>query len=395
MKRRDFLQILMQSAAAASLPGIAHAICPPQNLRLAGTPGTAPTGTCGVSSGNSILANAAAALNPGQSAPFTQSINQFSRRLDIQWIPTCGYYDSIRKEIQYMGKPASGQSTTFSHYIYSEASNTWRETNPAAGGLEGIGHIWNSCFDPATGDYYHIQFQNPQIFRMTRATLQWSVITTVPTEYSSSGGDNSPGPWPGTGWHPNLFGPGDGGIVLRGARGIFGWRKSTNSWQSFVTGMNWNYKAGADHVFFPDTNEMIMGTGYPNGTEDLRQLIRVRAGANGTLGSYTVAGTAPLPIAGRAQDHVAKMVAHPNDPTRLIILEEKDPNSTSSARWWISSDRGATWNLQSTPHPFRGLGWQNYTLCCIPSHKIIVGIFSGHTTGLGYEFRMHLWKPNI
>ena len=386
MNRRDFLA---GSAGAVGALGSSLALarpCPVPELQVEG--GTSAQTACR----ETLLAQAAAALSVGQSRAFTESVNPNSVRLDIQWQATTGYHDPIRGEIQYMGKPASGQSTTFSHHIYNEANNEWRATNPAAAGLEGIGHIWNSAFDPATGDYYHIQMQYDTVYRMTRANASWSLITRVPSAYVGENG-NGPGPWPGLAWHPNLFGRGDGGLVLRGYRGTIAWRKSSNQWQS-IGDSSFDFKAGGDSVYFADTDTVVLGTGYPNGSDNRAELIQIEAGSGGQARPYRVVGNAPLHVAGRGQDRVGKMVAHPLDPTRLIILEEKDPNSATSAQWWISSDRGATWREQSTPHPFRALGWTHYTLCCIPTYQVVVGIFSGWDS-VGYNFRMHLWKPSL
>lgn len=387
MNRRDFL-----ARSAGTLGALNSALalarpCPVPELQVDG--GTSVSTECKASR----LADAAAELGVGQSRSFADTMNPHSVSLDIQWQPTTGYFDPTRGEIQYMGKPATGQSTVFSHHIYNEAANEWRNTDPAAAGLSGTGHIWNSAFDPQTGDYYHIHYQYEDVYRMTRASASWSVVARVPAAYLGSSG-NSPGPWPGTAWHPNLFGAGDGGLIVRGNRGVIAWRKRTGQWQSLGDYSSWNFKAGGDYVYFADTDSVVMGTGYPNGGEQDRELIRIDAGAGGVAPQYRVAGTAPLWVAGRGQDRVGKMVAHPLDPRRLIILEEKDPNNSSSAKWWISSDRGATWREQSTPHPFRALGWTHFTLCSIPTYQVLVGIFSGWDS-VGYDFRLHLWKPPL
>lgn len=387
MNRRNFLASSAGALGAFGAPLALARPCPVPELNVDG--GAAVRTECK----STLLADAAADMSVGQSRAFMQSTNPNNEPLDIQWQPTTGYYDSLRGEMQYMGKPASGQSTTYSHHIYDEAANAWRDTQPRAAGLEGTGHIWNSAFDPETGDYYHIRYQNEEVFRMTRASGAWSVIARVPDAYLSSSG-NAPGPWPGTAWHPNLFGRGDPGFILRGNRGVIGWRKRTGAWQSLGDYSTWNFKAGGDYVYFADIDAVVMGTGYPNGGEQDKELIRIDAGSGGVAPRYRVVGQAPLWIAGRGQDRVGKMVAHPLDPTKLIILEEKDPNSSSSAKWWISADRGATWREQSTPHPFRALGWTHYTLCSVPTYQILVGIFSGWDS-VGYDFRLHLWKPPL
>src|SRR5690606_28951592 len=68
----------------------------------------------------SALAAAAAGLSPGQTASLPPNTLQHPQ--DVTWQLQTMHYDASRKEIQYMGKPASSQSHNFGHYIFSEAS---------------------------------------------------------------------------------------------------------------------------------------------------------------------------------------------------------------------------------------------------------------------------------
>ncbi len=98
-------------------------------LAFAGLAQTAP----------SVLEQKAASLTPGQHIDVPELENPFSNGYDIQWMTICAYYDTLHKEIQYMGKFASGQdpSGKFHHYVYDEVADTWYR--PLSGPLIGSG----------------------------------------------------------------------------------------------------------------------------------------------------------------------------------------------------------------------------------------------------------------
>ena len=78
---------------------------------------------------DTLLARVTAALAPGDWVEIPEGVNNDQvTTLDIQWQSAAAYYDRIRRELQYMGKPASGQSTVYTHYIYSETTSSWRAT---------------------------------------------------------------------------------------------------------------------------------------------------------------------------------------------------------------------------------------------------------------------------
>ena len=183
-----------------------------------------------------ILAQNAASLKPGEHLDVPEMKNPYSNSLDIQWMTICAYYDAKNKEIQYMGKFASGQDPTgqFHHYLYEETANKWYKTRP--GSLRGngtTGHIWNTAFDFETGDYYIQPYGKEYLCRFDRA--KW-VAAGKPEGISApkDRGRRDPFPVPsywsfktatadilftttpnlnGMAVHPNLFGKGDKGVV--------------------------------------------------------------------------------------------------------------------------------------------------------------------------------------
>lgn len=351
----------------------------------------------------SVLEAFAASLADDASAEFTGTRNNLSVTFeDVQWQPAVAFYDPIRREIQYMGKPQSGSSTRFTHYIYSEDGDSWTITEPENAGLEGTGHIWSANFDPASGDYYHIQYQNDDVFRYTHSTGLWSLIFTLPSDATGGDGTHNPGPWPGTAWHPHLFGTDDPGWLVRGTHGVYAWRKADDSFRELTpTTGTYEGRSGGDYVYMANANEVVFGSGYiPSGTPNL---IAVGAGTPGSPPGWTVRNSSlPINVMGRSQATSGKMVVHPRDPDVIMILEEDDfdnvGDGANSARWWLSFDNGATFAEQASPHPLRlGIGgapWENWTLCTIPDYDVLLAISSGHTNN-PEGFRWRMWKPPV
>ena len=123
--------------------------CPPDISGASNTP------QCGVTSSTS-LSEAAASIGPGQSIQFVKNTLQAPE--DIQWQVQTIWYDSVRGELQYMGKPASSQSLNYSHYVFKESTNAWSTSGQSL--FPGTGHVWDVTFDPVNGDYWFRRYND-------------------------------------------------------------------------------------------------------------------------------------------------------------------------------------------------------------------------------------------
>ena len=347
----------------------------------------------------SVLSDKAASLSPGQHTDVTEMENPYSNGYDIQWMTVCAFYDTLHKEIQYMGKFASGQdpSGKFHHYVYDEASNTWQK--PLQGPLIGsgtTGHIWNAAFDFATGDYYIQPYNLEFLCKFDRAAWvsagkpdgasgavpsYWSFRTaTADILYSTETNLN------GMAVHPNLFGPGDKGIAVAGCVYIWGYRMATNTWDTLSSnfyrtevrggatgGAGW-YIASAD----------VAVVGGSDGVGGHNPMWQVPAGSGGTHPANADYGDpTPIRISGSSGTGCGKQIIDPNNWDRLLILEVG-----GASRVWASEDQGQSWTLQGFTHPLGDLNdtWNSWTACSITGYGVIIGLRSSG----GFLARM--WK---
>jgi hypothetical protein len=352
--------------------------------------------------GATLLGQKAASLKPGQHLDVPELKNPHSNSLDIQWMTVCAYYDAKHKEIQYMGKFASGQDPTgrFHHYVYEEAANKWHKTGP--GSLRGngtTGHIWNTAFDFETGDYYIQPYGREHLCKFDRA--KWVAAGKpegAPPQKSRGRRDPYPVPpywsfktptadilWTttpnlnGMAVHPNLFGKGDKGVVCCGGHLIWGYRISSNSWHQVSRDFRRDKSVrggstGGAGWYIPSADSAVVGN---------RVIWSVPAGKDGKHPANAEAG-APTPIilkgGGGSKGGYGKQIIDPTDPNRLIILEVG-----GEGRAWASSDLGRSWTQQEFTHPFNGMkaGW---TACSISAHGVIMGLKSSR------GFNARLWK---
>jgi hypothetical protein len=292
-----------------------------------------------------------------------------------------------------MGKPASGQiaGNVFHHYDYNETTDTW--VNDYTGNIDGAptsnGHIWAHAYDPATGDYYIIVNNRDSVWRWDYTSKTWVETPDMPLVNASS----AP-----MGWHPNLFGQGDGGVIVRNTRGSVAWRRSTNLWQIVQTASsgdpNWERGGGADYAYFPSDDTVFVGSG--NGSNSFRQGQIFNAGSAGIADTNPVQ-TPDHPLlnyGAGAGGQAMKIVEDPIIPERLIGLETRP-----AWRIWTSTDHGLTWTLQSGAHPFQNLGDaavaggnNQWTCGSLPVYNVIWGLYSGHDGGGADSL---LWRPDI
>jgi len=331
------------------------------------------------------LSTAANALSAGQSVNFTA--NTLQRVNDIQWQVETIYYDSVRKELQYMGKPASSQSQNYSHFIYSEADDEWSTSGTSL--FTGSGHVWNTAFDPVNGDYYFRRYNENTMRIYDRSASAWT-STGGTTPALNAGNVNLAAMC----YHPNLFGVGSPGIILWAVFRFFGWNINSQSW-SVLTPSNfssdspyWNRSTGCGS-YIAATDQVVMwaqneGNGHPG--------VLVNAGAGNSsdavsAGLITTTTTPPIEVwgggGGTVHGHIVK---HPSNANRLLLFDEH-----SSKRVWDSTDVGTTWNLKSYTHPFSDMAnWSagEYTVGTGP-YGVVIGMTSNNGGG-----ETVLWKPD-
>ena len=345
-------------------------------------------GSSPYSCGDTKLAQVAASLSPGQSAQFTKNLLQ--NHNDIQWQVGTLFWDPNRRELQYMGKPASGQSLNHSHYIYSADTDTWSTTGQML--FPGIGHIWYPAFDAANGDYFYRQYNTNVIHWFDRsdgANGTWKESPEQLPPALNEGNAN----FAAMGWHPNLFGAGKPGLFIWAVFRFFGYDLTTHTFSvlssdKFPSGSPYRNRKTGQAVYLPGPDQLLC-FGQANEVGHPALLVKAGAGSSSDVfGDQLVTPTSAPPIevyGGGADDNHGHVVNHPDDPNRLLLLDE-----SGTSRVWQSDDFGATWVLQSYEHPFQEMhNWSSgeYTAGSVPC-GVVVGMTSDGNGG-----ETVLWKP--
>lgn len=382
MERRKFLVSAIGLAVGGF--GARSALakpCPPEIIGV-------PNPPCGVGEGS--LADVAQSLQAGQSAHFTK--NTLQKENDIQWQVQTIWYDSSRRELQYMGKPASSQSTNYSHYIYSEETNSWSTTGQSL--FPGTGHVWNVTFDPDNGDYWFRRYNDNIMMWFDRSdgpNGSWKQTVSQTDPALNSGNTN----FAAMGWHPNLFGAGKPGIFIWAVFRFFAYNLATQKFSVLSpsnfssSSIYWNRSTG-QALYLPATDQLICfaqdeGNGHP--------AILVDAGAGNSSdvlsdGFITQVSEPPIEVyGGGGSSNHGHVVHHPDDPDRLLLLDEH-----GSSRVWESSDRGANWDLQAYKHPFQAMkNWSEgeYTVGTVSEYGVVVALTSDSDGGEAVA-----WKPH-
>jgi hypothetical protein len=317
---------------------------------------TVASGTAGPGSGSS-LASAAASLSAGQSANFSSGPPWLFGD-SVTWQTATVYYDPNRKHVHAVGKVAS--PNPYEHYIYNEATNSWGSNTL---GNSDFGHMWNTAFDSAEGAYYFAWGGGPEIYKYVYGT-GWRTIASPP----STGG------WSmlaGMGWHPNLYGTGDGGLVIVAGTATLAWRKLTNSWTAIQTGQQDAGYNGGSGAYDSVNNKLWVGTGN-----------RIRAAIVSQGLSALTPSNPPLGIYGGGEgDGTNKVIPHPYTAGKLLLL------ASNSATVYHSVNSGATWSSAGYSHPFV-TGNGQWTCGPISAYGIVWGLSSP-----GRGSMSKIWKP--
>lgn len=385
MQRRKFLAGTIGLLTGAWSSGRAEVSkpCPPDLLGVSDP-------VCGESSdARTSLSEAALGLAPGQSAYFTK--NTLQKETDIQWQVQTLWYDPVRRELQYMGKPASSQSLDYSHYIYSEDSNSWLTTGTSL--FPGTGHVWNVTFDATNGDYWFRRYNDNVLNWFDRSdgpNGSWK-RTIAQTDPALNNGNTN---FAAMGWHPNLFGAGKPGILIWAVFRFFGYNLTTHDFSvlnpnNFSSSSVYYNRSTGQALYLPQTDQLIC---FAQNGGNGHSAILVNAGAGNSSdiiseGLVTPTSAPPIEVyGGGGTSNHGHVVHHPGDPNRLLLLDEH-----GSSRVWESADFGASWQLKSYRHPFEDMAaWSagEYTVGTVSEYGVIVGLTSD--TGGGEAV---VWKP--
>jgi hypothetical protein len=297
----------------------------------------------------------------------------------------------------FVGKPASGQSNGhfWTGYQYDQLTDTWTIAFDTDFGGEGgsTGHIWNHAYDRWKGDYYwgsngglnRWDYTNQQIIRYAN-----------PTESGQKAG---------YGFHPNLFGPGQAGLVIRALSRY--WRfniatevysQMTPFWGTSGGTPQVNNSNGADGIYFSSNDTICMGSGRDQYSpfDDSLQMHRIVGGSSFAQISASIHGGGLHNSGGAAGPSATscKVVEHPGVADRLLQM------ATADNRVWYSDDFGDSWTLSAHTHPFGNLGdgavWnpsvgQNQWTCgSYPLLGIVWGLYS--LSGGGDSI---VWRPPV
>ena len=311
-------------------------------------------------SDGSALSIAASGLTPGQSATFTNGTGM--SEADFAW-QAAGQYDALHQVVHMMGKPANADQS-WQHASYNIATDTWTPTQNL--GWSASGHIYgNFAMDPATGDLFQSIGNNKRIQRYDRASNTWTQLSVDIYAGSVSSHLN------GIAWHPNLYGTGDGGLVIQDENRTMFWRKSTNTMQDFYTG-NIGDNAGQG-VYFAAVDQVVVG-----------QTANVLVSPNGgSLPLVVNVGAPPIKTGGLSTVYslpYGTLMQHPGDPSKLMLLERR-----GGRRVWESVD-GDNWTLATFTHPF---DINEYEIIPLPDLGVLWAVgFNGSIA------QSKLWRPD-
>jgi hypothetical protein len=337
---------------------------------------------------SSGLAAAVAALTAGQSATFAPGTGSGISAVQFDWEARF-FVDTLHGVCQVMGKRANA-SSGWAHSTYNIASNSWtqRVTEGSGSGWgagNGAGHVYdNFTGDPATGDLYCFAgIGTNALQRFNYATQTWG--TALSNAFQPGPPSGIVDPINGIVWHPNLFGTGDGGVIMCAVTdlpvaGLVYWRKSTGARTQVSTSIDAGNQSGSG-LYFAAINKAIMGgqsASSGSGTPSSHILVTPNTTAGGTPTNAN-AGAPPIKTGGDSVSqgyNWGSIHPHPSDPTRVMLLERVN----ATRRVWQSTN-GDTWTLKAYTHPF----------------SVTTGISIGEVFGAYWAISSNssvLWKPN-
>lgn len=283
----------------------------------------------------SQLATACAALASGANAAFSAGAQSSFSDADLAW-QTNFHHDTVNGRVHLMGKPANND-TAWKHQIYTVATGTWAADTRGISSWNAFGHIYgNFGMDYDTGEVYQARGalnSQRKVARWTNAA-GWALVPS---------GDLYPGALAdipnGVAYHPNLYGPGDGGACIETQFRVCFWRKSTSAVANIAHGEDaYGNKEGIG-VYWAAQDAVYLGCG---------PLLRITP--NSTPGGTPVATAmpdTPIEVGGHSHEGggtFGSLHVHPGNPNKLLLV-----STTTQAAY--TSTNGSTWT-QIGNHPF-------------------------------------------
>ena len=300
------------------------------------------------------------------------AVQPYFTEFDLNWHVSNQLYDVYRQEIHVLGKPQSCNAAgCWKHIVYDIQGDSWSQITAGISSIAAAGHIYgNAAMDSGTGEIYLTVGSNTDNpYRYNPVSRSWSQmgIDMNPGAVSTHGN--------GVAWHPNLYGTGDGGLIVNHENGNMYWRKATGAtavqnYGSSGDGQN----TGVGQYFAFQDKAMLGNTG---------EYVHVNDGNDGTRGTMTEIGNPPVKICGCSSEGAAygHLVQHPFDHTKMLLLERP-----SSSRVWSTRDL-ENWTLENYTHPFNSI--KEWTSVSIPDHGVIFAVGKEGATNM-----TRLWKPN-
>ena len=353
MKRRDFL-VGSTGLVGALVPGVMRAEpCPVPTLELDGD-------RASTACGGSTLAQTAASLSPGDSTSFPAgSTGNVMDNADWAW-QARSFWDPTHRLVQAMGKPAGGG--TYMHQTWDEATARW--TFHGTFDTNGTGHIYdNHAYDPSTGDLFCHAWNRSYANWYKKASDTWTRTATHDHLTSSP-------PSNGLVFHPNLFGPGEPGLLRDGRRGARAWNKASNSWSDIIV----SHEAASQGAcsFYSEKDDVA----YFGGGATTLGLYRLSPGP-------TVETLGDLPLPCFASSSAAFGHLHPDPRNRSGILYFLDRTQNVGNRVWKSTNGGESFSLMPYTHPFESIAGNS--IAVIPEYEVMWQVGERGTM---------LWKPD-
>jgi len=271
-------------------------------------------------------------------------------------------HDPIRGIVHMMTKQASAPSN-WSYQYYKIATDTWVAPAAEQNMWNNTGHIYgNFAIDYVTGDLFQgRQGMGGGAYDHFKQIAWRKFDSPEPWSYSPVSGDMYSGSmndiWNGIVYHPNLYGPGDGGWVADAgdpstADALFFWRKSTDVVTRVQTaGQPWGTYYG-DSLYWPYYDVGIFGGSSTDGgsTQGPLALLRPNGGATPLVTSL---GLPPILTTGQSREGggiFGSLHVHPGNPAKLILI-----GTTTSAYYTATynpANHTLTWSGNLGPHPF-------------------------------------------
>lgn len=346
--------------------------------------------------GNTALANAIAALTAGQSAAFALDP---SFNIGGNWFTnTIPRWFWGQHKAYFLGK-TGGAGGAWRLITYDEASNTFAFPFNAAGTLGTTGADSDFARSNVALDFdgdglYVLPYLAEQVTRWNVGTAAWvaNAGTYVPTAAG--------GPF-GIGWHPNLFGTADGGLVLLTDTTAYVWRKSTDTWTtlspalSAMTTLPPSATSNQIAVYAPALNKVIVSHGRRGVYSPLN--IPFWVVSPGTPPTIEYGGNMPTIVSsypGTTSLISNRSMMLPTPAGTVAIFE--CTNAVNPQRVWRLNPVSMLFELQAFEHPFRYTdAVREYTVpMFIPDYNAYWRLSPTATNNPGPPHSL-IWKPPV